>query len=147
MLLGLLVEVGDCDTSSQDGIVGVGDCHVRGSLGGLDKERVRTCRLDRIVSGRAHKIVELRSCDTSIDTRYDLLGDCHGVDVVWVEAITESGHTGGDLVELDALLAPICKLLEWITAIVVFRERKHTALLDIHGGGDVGWDQGRRVIL
>ena len=35
LLLCLLVEIGDCDTSSEDGIVGVGDCHVCSGLCGL----------------------------------------------------------------------------------------------------------------
>lgn len=35
LLLGLLVEVGDGDTGRQDGVVGVGDGHVRSSLGSL----------------------------------------------------------------------------------------------------------------
>jgi hypothetical protein len=35
----------------------------------------------------AYKIVKLSRCDTSIDTRDDLLGDGDGVDMVRVKAI------------------------------------------------------------
>lgn len=54
-----------------------------------------------------YKIIELNGGDTTIDTRDDLLGDGDRVDVVHVEAITQPGDTGRDLVELNALLASI----------------------------------------
>ena len=37
LLLGLLVEVGHGDTGGEDGIIGVGDGHVGGSLGSLEE--------------------------------------------------------------------------------------------------------------
>jgi hypothetical protein len=37
LFLGLLVEVGNCNTSSEDGIVGVGDCHICSSFCGLEQ--------------------------------------------------------------------------------------------------------------
>ncbi|KAH9808857.1 hypothetical protein Tdes44962_MAKER06276 [Teratosphaeria destructans] len=56
-----------------------------------------------------YQVVELDGGDTLVDTRDDLHGDGGRVDMLQVEAITEPRHTGGDLVELDALLAPICE--------------------------------------
>jgi hypothetical protein len=56
---------------------------------------------------QAYQIIELGGCDAAIDTRDDLLGDGHRVDVVHVQAIAEARDACCDLVELDALLAPI----------------------------------------
>ena len=39
LLLCLFVEIGDCDTSSEDGIIGVGDCHVCSSLCSLEENK------------------------------------------------------------------------------------------------------------
>ena len=59
------------------------------------------------VKDATYQIVELDGGDTLVNTSNDLHGDRRGIDVLWVEAITEPRHTGCDLVELDALLAAI----------------------------------------
>ena len=136
MLFCLLVEVGDGDTGSEDGIVWVCDRHVRGSLGSLG-HRLLACRVGKRGSGsskRAYQIIELRCCDATIDTRDDFLGDGHRVDVVDVEAVTQARDAGCDLVELNALLAPIgaeSALQAHLFAIKPI----HTALPDEHGVG------------
>ncbi len=45
--------------------------------------------------------------DAAVHARDDLLGDGDRINVVHVQAITEPGHAGSDLVELDALLASV----------------------------------------
>lgn len=64
------------------------------------------CRSNHDGEG-TYEIVQLDSCDTTVDTRDDLLGNGNRVNVVHVKAVTEPRDTGGDLVELDALLASI----------------------------------------
>lgn len=54
-----------------------------------------------------HEIVELDSCHTSVDTGDDLLGDGDRINMLSVEAVTQPRDTSSDLVELNALLAPI----------------------------------------
>lgn len=56
-----------------------------------------------------YQVVELNGSHTLVDAVDDLHGDGGRIDVLWVEAITESRDTGCDLVELDALLAAICE--------------------------------------
>jgi hypothetical protein len=46
-----------------------------------------------------------------VDTRDDLLGDCCGVNMFGVESVTQSRNTSCDLVELNALLASICRTI------------------------------------
>lgn len=60
-----------------------------------------------------NQIVQLDCGDASIDTRDDLLSDCDGVYMVHIKAITESGDTCCDLVELDTLLASVCRGISW----------------------------------
>lgn len=60
-----------------------------------------------------YKIVKLNSGHTTVDTRDDLLGNSNRVNMVGVQAVTQSGHTGSDLVELDALLATIWKSISY----------------------------------
>lgn len=110
-LLGLLVEIGNGDASSQDLVVRV--------LGGHG-----SCRL----SG---KVVELDSCDARVEAVDDFLGDLglfgnrnklnslcgdingqwqiktYWINVVHVEAIAELDDSRGDLVKKDVLLATI----------------------------------------
>lgn len=57
-----------------------------------------------------YEIVKLDCGHTTVDTRNDLLGDGDGVDMLRVEAVTQPRDTGSDLVELNALLASICRL-------------------------------------
>lgn len=54
-----------------------------------------------------YKIVELNGCNTTIDTRDDLLGNGHRVYMVHVKTVTEPGDSCRDLVELDAFLTSI----------------------------------------
>lgn len=56
-----------------------------------------------------YQVVELNGSHALVDTVDDLHGNGGRIDVLWVEAITEPRDTGCDLVELDALLAAICK--------------------------------------
>ena len=54
-----------------------------------------------------YEIIKLDGRDATVDARDDLLGYLHGVDMVRVEAVTEPGDPGSDLVELNTLLATI----------------------------------------
>lgn len=54
-----------------------------------------------------YEIVQLDSCHTAVDTGDDLLSDSNRINVVHVEAVTQSRDTGSDLIELDTLLASI----------------------------------------
>ena len=54
-----------------------------------------------------YKVVKLYRCDTLVDTRDDLLGDCCSIDMFGVQSITQSRNTSCDLVELNALLASV----------------------------------------
>ena len=54
-----------------------------------------------------YKIVQLDSSNSAIDTGDDLLSNGNRINMVHVQAVTQSGDTGSDLVELDALLAAI----------------------------------------
>ena len=56
----------------------------------------------------AYQIVQLHGCDTFVNSRDDLLGDGGGIDMIWVQAIAQSGHTCCDLVELYSFLAVVC---------------------------------------
>lgn len=56
---------------------------------------------------QAHKVIQLHSRDTLVDARDDLLGDGRGIDVIWVQAIAQSGNTCCDLVELNSLFAVV----------------------------------------
>lgn len=59
--------------------------------------------------GRVHKyqIVKLYGGDALVYTGDDLLGDGSSINVIRVEAITQSGYTSRDFIELDALFASI----------------------------------------
>lgn len=54
-----------------------------------------------------HEVVELDRGNTLVDTRDDLLRYGRRVDVIAIEAVTQSGHTCCDLVELYAFFATI----------------------------------------
>ncbi|KAH3677659.1 hypothetical protein OGATHE_000313 [Ogataea polymorpha] len=84
---GLLVQVGNGYSGGQGGVVGMDRGHVSGGLG---------C-----------KVIQLDGGDAMIDTRDDSLGNGNGLDVLWVEAVAQSRHSGGDLVESDWLFAPV----------------------------------------
>jgi hypothetical protein len=56
LLLRLLVEVGDCDTSSEDGIIWVGDCHVCSSLCGLGEKLADACDAIRRDRSRSREV-------------------------------------------------------------------------------------------
>jgi hypothetical protein len=87
LLLGLLVEVGHGDACSENGVVGVGGCHVCSSLGS--------------------QVIQLDCVDALVDTGNDLHGNSSSVDMVGVEAVTQPRDTSCDLVELDTLLASV----------------------------------------
>jgi hypothetical protein len=86
-LLGLLVQVADGNTRSEDGIVGVRDGHVRSRLCG--------------------QVVELDGSDTLVHSRDDFLGNRGGIDMFAIKTVTETRNSGSDLVELNALLASV----------------------------------------
>ena len=56
----------------------------------------------------SYQVIQLDGAHTLIDTRDDLLGDSSSIDMLRVEAVTQSRDTGSDLVELDAFFASIC---------------------------------------
>lgn len=91
-----------------------------------------------------HQIIELNGGDTTIDTRDNLLGDGDGIDMVHVQTVTQSGNTGRDLVELNTLLAAICRLLTCEPSTSL-GWRLLTTLPDEHGGGirRGSWKRGR----
>jgi hypothetical protein len=64
--------------------------------------------------GYTDEIVELDCGHTLVDTGYDLLSDSRGIYVLWIEAITQSGDTCCDLVELYAFFASICRNGQWL---------------------------------
>lgn len=64
-----------------------------------------------------NQIVELNSCDTSIHTTDDLLGDLDRINMHWVKTVTKSRHTRCDLVELDTLLATIWMVVSLVDQI------------------------------
>jgi hypothetical protein len=54
-----------------------------------------------------YQVVQLDCGDTLVHARNDFLGDSSGVNVIRVQAITQPGDTGCDLVELHAFFASI----------------------------------------
>lgn len=58
----------------------------------------------------AYQIVQLNCGNSFVDTRYDLLGDGGGIDMIWVQAIAQTGNACCDLVELDSLFAVVCSI-------------------------------------
>lgn len=107
LLLGLLVEVGDGDAGRENGVVWVGDGHVGRSLGSLFNFQSAGEGAEMPKQLGTYKIIKLDSRHTTVHARDDLLGNGDGVDVVGVEAVTQSRDTSSDLVELDTLLASI----------------------------------------
>jgi hypothetical protein len=75
-----------------------------------------------------YQVVEFDGGDALIDARNDLLGDCHGVNVLWVQAVTKPGHASSDFVELNALTASIYATL----VLGPYRQGVHTAFEDKH---------------
>ncbi len=65
-------------------------------------------RLERVFRVETYEVIKFHCSDALVDARDDLLRNCGGVDMLGVEAITETRNTSGDLVELDALFASIC---------------------------------------
>lgn len=57
------------------------------------------------------QVVKLDSCDTAVHATDDLLGDLDRINMHWVKTVTEPRDTRCDLVELDALLAAIWKVV------------------------------------
>lgn len=57
------------------------------------------------------EVIEFDGGHTLIDTRNNFLGDGCCINMLWIETITQSGDTGGDLVELHAFLTSIWKTL------------------------------------
>jgi hypothetical protein len=64
-------------------------------------------RRDRVAVGWAYQVIKFYRCDTLVDTGDDLLSNCSGVDMLGVEAVTQSRNTSCDLVKLNAFLASI----------------------------------------
>jgi hypothetical protein len=135
LLLRLLVEVRDCNACSEDGIIGMGNCHVCSSFGGLEKkladEQDASERVAASAELSAYKIVEFYRRDTLVDTGNDLLRDCCCIDMFGVEAITQTRDSGCDLVELDTLLASICGFISWCLYMVKvgYTPRFHTYMM------------------
>jgi hypothetical protein len=84
-----------------------------------------------------YEIVQLNGGHALVNTRDDLLGDSHGVNVVHVEPIAQPGYTGRDLVELHALLAPICLAISIENAEA--RIRSYTYRVSGHTCWAAGW--------
>lgn len=59
-------------------------------------------------SNDAHQVIQLNRRDSFVDTRYDLLGNGGGIDMIWVQAIAQTGNACCDLVELNSLFAIVC---------------------------------------
>ncbi|KAH0357813.1 hypothetical protein KCU83_g235, partial [Aureobasidium melanogenum] len=76
---------------NEDGVVGVGGCHVCSSLGS--------------------QVIELDGVDALVDTSNHLHGDSSSVNMVRIEAVTQPRDAGCDLVELDTLLASVCEIV------------------------------------
>jgi hypothetical protein len=103
------------------------------------EELVKSCFMSSFrASVKTYEIVQLCGGHTSVYTRDDLLGNGHRVDMVCVETVTQSGDTGCDLVELNALLASIFGSHQLPGSFRRRKDRIHTALLDIHREGRVG---------
>jgi len=65
------MEVGNCNSCSKYGVVGVGNSHVCGSLGGLGEVSGVQDAFGRVIAFaelETHKIVKLDGCDTLVDT-------------------------------------------------------------------------------
>lgn len=60
------------------------------------------------LGGNTNQIVKFNGGYTLVYARDDLLGDSSCINVLGVEAITESRDTGSDLVELHAFFASVC---------------------------------------
>lgn len=58
----------------------------------------------------AYQIVQLNCRNSFVDTRYDFLGNSGGIDMIWVQAIAQTGNACCDLVELDSLFAIVCNV-------------------------------------
>lgn len=58
----------------------------------------------------SYQVVQLNGVHTLVDTRDDFLGDSSSIDVLGVEAVTQSRNTGSDLIELHAFLASIYEI-------------------------------------
>ena len=54
-----------------------------------------------------YQVIQLDRGHALVDARDDFLSDSSGIDMVRIQAVTEPGNSGRDLVELDALLASI----------------------------------------
>ena len=67
LFLCLLVEVRDCNASSKNSIVGMGNSHVGSCLCSLRKI-ISYRSLKRLYDGRAHQIVQLHSRDALVNT-------------------------------------------------------------------------------
>lgn len=85
----------------------------------------------RVDNWHTYQVIKLHSSYALVDARDNLLGDCSGINVLWVKSITQSGDASCDLVELDTLLASIyaerkLTLLEEVEMILL------TALIDVH---------------
>lgn len=85
-LLGLLVKIADRDTGCEDGVVGVGNGHVRSCLCGL--EGVSEC--SEALLGETYQVVEFNRSHTLVNTRNDLLGNGRGIHMVGIKPITQS---------------------------------------------------------
>ena len=68
---------------------------------------------------QANQIVELCCCDTTVDTRDDLLGDGDWVDVVRIKPIAQTRDASCDFVELNALLAPVFCGISICSAVIM----------------------------
>lgn len=109
------MEVRDGDSCSEDSIVWMGDGHVCSCLGGLGRKSAGDQDAFERVAASAERatdqVVKLNRRDALIDTRDDLLCNCCGINMLGIETITQTRDSSCDLVELNALLAPICRLI------------------------------------
>jgi hypothetical protein len=97
----------------------------------------------------AYKIVKLNRCNTLVHTGDNLLRDCCCVDMLGVETITQTRDSSCDLVELNALLASIYRLISGNLRVLKagYIPRLNTNMMATWSGalaGDGGVDGERR---
>ena len=105
---------------------------VSAALKGISRWREREARVEACQKKLTYEVIKLDCGYTLVDTRDDFLCDCCSVNMVGVEAITQSRNTSCDFVELDTLLATVWRVLAAISSKECKRIR--TSLPDIHNG-------------
>lgn len=89
-----------------------------------------------MAKGATYQIIKFNCRYTLVYAIDDLQSDSSGINMIRVQAITQSRDTSCDLIELNAFLAPICRGGISKEMLQTKRE-KRTALVDKHGGVDI----------